>query len=105
MTIKLIQKHILYGRREFELKDDLVKVKVNSLLDENKDFEVELAMINPEPIISKSRVEFHSRVKCRPLISLYINKPNVKEFNAFVDAIKEQAKKEYNSFAGLGSKA
>jgi len=43
MTLKLIQKHILYGRREFELRDDLVKIKVNSLLDENKDFEVELA--------------------------------------------------------------
>ena len=103
MTLKLIQKHILYGRREFELRDDLVKVKVNSLLDENKDFEVELAMINPEPIISKSRVEFHSRVKCRPLLSLYINKPNAKEFNNFVNAIKAKAKKEYNNFAGIKS--
>lgn len=101
MTLKLIQKHILYGRREFELRDDFVKVKVNSLLDENKDFEVELAMINPEPIISKSRLEFHSRVKCRPLLSLYINKPNAKEFNAFVDAIKAKAKSEYKAFAGI----
>ncbi len=102
MTLKLIQKHILYGRREFELRDDIVKVKVSSLLDENKDFEVELAMINPEPIISKSRVEFHSRVKCRPLISLYLNKPNNKEFNTFVEAIKTKAKSEYSAFAGLG---
>lgn len=101
MMLKLIQKHILYGRREFELRDDLIKIKVTSLLDENKDFEVELAMINPEPIISKSRVEFHSRVKCRPLISLYLNKPNTKEFNAFVDAIKAKAKNEYAAFAGL----
>ena len=101
MTLKLIQKHILYGRREFELGDDFVKVKVNSLLDENKDFEVELAMINPEPIISKSRLEFHSRVKCRPLLSLYINKPNAKEFNTFVDEIKKRAKNEYNTFAGI----
>lgn len=101
MTHKLIQKHILYGKREFELRDDIVKIKVNSLLDENKDFEVELAMINPEPIISKSRLEFHSRVKCRPLISLYLNKPNKKEFNEFVDAIKTKAKNEFNAFAGL----
>ena len=101
MTLKLIQKHILYGRREFELHDDIVKVKVNSLLDENKDFEVELAMINPEPVISKSRVEFHSRVKCRPLLSLYINKPNAKEFNAFVNAIKEKARNDFNAFAGI----
>ncbi len=101
MTLKITQKHILYGKREFELRDDIVKVKVSSLLDENKDFEVELAMINPEPIISKSRVEFHSRVKCRPLISLFINKPNTQEFNAFVEAIKAKAKLEYQSFAGI----
>lgn len=103
MALKLVQKHILYGRREFELRDDIVKVKVNSLLDENKDFEVELAMINPEPIISKSRVEFHSRVKCRPLLSLYINKPNKKEFNAFVNAIKEKARNDFNAFAGINT--
>jgi hypothetical protein len=101
MTHKLIQKHFLYGKREFELRDDIVKIKITSLLDENKDFEVELAMINPEPIISKSRLEFHSRVKCRPLLSLYLNKPNKKEFNSFVDAIKEKAKNEYNAFAGI----
>jgi hypothetical protein len=98
---KLIQKHFLYGRREFELHDDFIKIKVTSLLDENKDFEVELAMINPEPIISKSRVEFHSRVKCRPLISLYTNKPNTKEFNAFVNAVKTKAKNEFDAFAGI----
>ncbi|MGI9227353.1 MAG: hypothetical protein ACR2PU_01040 [Gammaproteobacteria bacterium] len=101
MTLKLIQKHILYGRREFELRDNFVKVKINSLIDENKDFEVELAMINPEPIISKSRMEFHSRVKCRPLLSLYLNKPNVKDFNAFVDAVKTKAKNEFDAFAGI----
>lgn len=101
MTHKLIQKHFLYGRREFELRDDFVKVKINSLLDENKDFEVELAMINPDPVISKSRLEFHSRVKCRPLLSLYLNKPNAEEFNAFVDAVKTKAKMEFDAFAGL----
>lgn len=101
MTLKLVQKHLLYGKREFELRDDLIKIKINSLIDENKDFEVELAMINPEPIISKSRVEFHSRVKCRPLISLYVNKPNTQEFNEFVNAIIQRAKKEYESFAGI----
>ena len=101
MTRKLVQKHILYGKREFELRDDIIKIKVSSLLEENKDFEVELAMINPEPIITKSRMEFHSRVKCRPLISLYLNKPNPKEFNEFVTAIKTKAQQDFNAFAGL----
>lgn len=101
MTLKLVQKHFLYGSREFELRDDIVKIKVSSLLDENKDFEVELAMINPEPIITKSRLEFHSRVKCRPLISLFLNKPNKKEFNEFVNALTTQAKNNFNAFAGI----
>jgi len=101
MTHKLIQKHILYGKREFELRDNFIKIKVSSLLDENKDFEVELAMIDPEPIISKSRLEFHSRVRCRPLISLFLNKPNAQEFNAFVDALKTKAKNDFDAFAGI----
>ena len=101
MSHKLIQKHILYGKREFELHDDFIKIKVSSLFDENNDFEVELAMIDPEPIISKSRLEFHSRVKCRPLISLFLNKPNTQEFNAFVDTLKTKAKNEFNAFAGI----
>ena len=101
MTHKLIQKHILYGKREFELRDDFIKIKVRSLLDENKDFEVELAMIDPEPIISKSRLEFHSRVKCRPLISLFLNKPNAQEFNDFVDALKTKARNDFDAFAGI----
>ena len=101
MTRKLVQKHILYGKREFELRDNIIKIKVNSLLDENKDFEVELAMITPEPIITKTRMEFHSRVKCRPLISLYLNKPNPKEFSDFVEEIKNKARQEFNSFAGF----
>lgn len=103
MSHKLTQKHFLYGTREFELRDDIVKIKINSLIDENKDFEVELAMINPEPITTKSRLEFHSRVKCRPLISLFLNKPSKKEFNDFVDALITNAKKEFNAFAGIAN--
>lgn len=103
MPHKLVQRHLLHGKREFELCDEFVKVKINSLLNGNKELDIELAMINPEPVISKSRLEFHSRVKCRPLLSLFLNKPNVKEFNAFVDAVKTKAKIEYAAFAGLKS--
>ena len=63
--------------------------------------DVVLAMLNPEPIIEGSQLHFHSRVKCGPLISLHLNQPNEKEFNAFVAAVKAKAKNEYNSFAGL----
>lgn len=101
MTQKLIQKNLLHGTQEFELRGDFIKVRINSLLRGKKELDIELAMLNPEPIISESRLHFHSRVKCRPLISLYLNKPNTQEFNAFVDAIKAKAKMEYAAFAGL----
>ena len=101
MTQKLIQKHLLHGTQEFELRDDFIKVKIHSLLKGKKELDIELAMLNPEPIINESRLHFHSRVKCGPLISLYLNKPNTKEFNAFIDAIKTKAKTEYAAFAGL----
>ena len=103
MMQKLIQKHILYGRQEFELRDDFIKVKIHSLLKGKKELDIELAMLNPEPVITDSQLHFHSRVKCGPLISLYLNKPNAKEFNAFVEAVKAKAKMEYDAFAGLNT--
>ena len=66
-----------------------------------KELDIELAMLNPEPVFSKSQVHFHSRVRCRPLISLYIDNPNQEEFNAFIKEIKSKAESEFNSFAGI----
>jgi len=103
MSHKLIQKHFLHGTQEFELLDDLIKVRINSLLKGKKELDIELAILNPEPVISDSRLHFNSRVKCGPLISLYLNKPNAEEFNAFVDAVKAKAKMEYDAFAGLNN--
>jgi hypothetical protein len=34
-------------------------------------------------------------------LSLYLNKPNAREFDAFVDALKQKARKEFNAFAGI----
>ena len=103
MSHKLIQKHFLRGTQEFELRDEFVRVKINSLLKGSKELDIELAMLNPEPVIDKSMLHFHSRVKCGPLISLYLNKPNREEFDAFVEDIKSKAKSEYKAFAGLKS--
>ncbi len=101
MTHKLIQKHFLHGTQEFELLDESIKVRINSLLKGKKELDIVLAVLNPEPVISKSRLHFHRCVKCGPLISLYLNKPNPEEFNAFVEAVKANAKMEYDAFAGL----
>lgn len=101
MKQKLVQKSLLHGTQVFELGDEFVKVKISSRLHGEKELDVELAMINPEPVISKTRLEFHSRVKCRPLLSLYRDKPNAKEFSDFVGTIKEKARAQYAAFAGL----
>ena len=98
--MKLIQKSLFKGTQEFELLDEEVRVRIKSPF-EKKDKTVPLAILNPEPVINNSRLEFHSRVKCGPLLSLHLNKPNAKEFNAFVDAVKEKALKEYKAFAGI----
>jgi hypothetical protein len=98
--MKLVQKQLLKGVREFEIVDSLVNSRVKTLLME-KTLTVELSMINPEPIVNEPFLEFHSRVKCDPLLSLLIDKPNAQEFTAFVDELKQRARQEYNAFAGL----
>ena len=103
--MKLVQKHFLKGSREFEIVDDTINVRIKSPFKEEK-ITVVLTILNPEPVVNGPFLEFHSRVKCGPLLSLLIDKPNTGEFNAFVDELKRRAREEYNAFAGLkaGSK-
>ena len=105
MSMKLVQKRFLKGSREFEIADDVINVRIKSPLKEEK-ITVVLTILNPEPVVNGPFLEFHSRVKCGPLLSLWIDKPNTGEFNAFVDELKRRAREEYNAFAGLkaGSK-
>lgn len=98
--MKLIQKDLLKGTQTFELSDEVVKLRIKSLL-KKKELEVPLAILNPEPVTNGSRLEFYGRVKCGPLLSFYINQPDATQFNAFIDALKEKALKEYNAFAGI----
>ena len=98
--MKLVQKSLLKGTQEFELLDDEVRVRIKGPL-KSKELSVPLAILNPEPQTEGSYLHFHSRVKCGPLLSLYLNKPNPAEFNAFVDALKDKALKEFNTFAGM----
>ncbi len=105
MSMKLVQKHFLKGSREFEIVDDVINVRIKTAFKEEK-ITVVLTVLNPEPVVNKPFLEFHSRVKCGPLLSLVLDKPNTREFNAFVDELKRRAREEYNAFAGLkaGSK-
>lgn len=98
--MRLVQKQLLKGNREFEIIDDVVNFRIKTLLKEEK-LTVDLSILNPEPVVNEPFLEFHSRVKCGPLLSLLIDKPNSQEFNAFVDELKQRARQAYNAFAGL----
>jgi hypothetical protein len=105
MTTKLIQKDIFKGTQELELIDDHVEVRIKVPFKAEERLTVMLTVLDPEPVISKSTLNFNSRVNGEPLISLYLGKPNTKQFNAFVSSLKQKAFEEFNAFAGLQSSA
>jgi len=101
MTYKFTQKHPFKGSQEFEIIGDTINVRLKKPFQDEKIKTVMLAMLDPKPVINKSILEFHSRVPCNPLLALFINKPNKKEFDAFVTQVIELATSEYNDFTGL----
>ena len=105
MQTKLVQKHLLRDTREFEIVDDTVKIQIKAPFKKDESLTVMLAVLNPEPVISKSRLEFTSRVNNEALISMYLAKPNAEEFNAFVNLLKQKAQDEYNAFVGMNPAA
>lgn len=102
MTTKLTQKHLFKGTREFELVDDVINIRMKRF-NKEETLSVMLTVLNPEPVIGRSALEFTSRVNGEPLVSFYLAKPNRAEFNAFVALVKERAQEAFNDFAGLRS--
>jgi hypothetical protein len=100
--MKLVQRRFLKGSREFEILEDNVHVRIKTLRKEEK-LTVSLAILNPEPVVNSPFLEFHSRVKCGPLLSLFLDNPDLEAFNAFVDELKQRAREEYSKFTGLRS--
>jgi hypothetical protein len=103
MRSKLKQKHMLKGTIEYEIFDDHVAVRSKSKFSQadTETLTVTLAVLNPEPVITRSHIEFISRVNGEALLSLALSKPNVTEFNDFVNTLKQKAYEEYNAIAGL----
>ena len=97
MRSKLIQKQFFKGTREFEIIGDQVLVRSSK----EETLSVTLAVLNPEPIITRSHLEFVSRVNGEPLLALSLSKPNVTEFNEFVATLKHKAAEEYNAISGI----
>ena len=101
MTNKLVQKHLLKGTQEFEIVDDAINIHIKAPFKKEETLTVMLAVLNPEPVIGKSCLEFTSRVNNEALFSLYLAKPSAQEFNAFVSLLKQKVQDEYKAFAGL----
>jgi hypothetical protein len=101
MSTRLVQKHLVKGSREFELVDDHVKIRIKAPFQDPEEITVMLTVLDPEPVITRSSLDFISRVNGCTLISLLLGKPNTEEFNAFVSAVKQRALEEFSSFAGL----
>lgn len=103
MSTKLIQKHLLKGTVEFEIGSEDINILTKSPLNKTETLTVRLSILNPEPIINKSHLEFVSRVNGEPLVSLALGKPNTAEFNAFVNTLKQKATTEYGAFVGMSA--
>lgn len=100
MSTKLTQKHLLKATHEFEIVDDQVNIHVISRF-KKETLSVTLAVLNPEPVITRSHLEFVSRVNGEALLSLALSRPNVTEFNNFVNTLKQRAQAEYNAISGI----
>ena len=101
MVTKLVQKDLFKGTQEIEIIEDSVTVHLKAPFKKDETLTVMLAVLNTEPVIRKSRLEFTSRVNNEALISLYLAKPNAEEFNAFVNLLKQKVREEFKAFAGL----
>jgi len=103
MSTKLTQKHLFKATHEFEIVDDYINICIKSIFkkDQQETLTVTLAVLNPEPVITRTHLEFVSRVNGEALLSLALSKPNVSEFNDFVNTLKQMAQAEYNSISGI----
>jgi hypothetical protein len=88
--MKLVQRRFLKDTREYEIiDDDTLSVRIKRPLKEEK-LPVSLSMLNPEPVLNGSELEFYSDYKGRPILSLLLNKPNAAEFDTFIDTLKKK---------------
>ena len=104
MTKKLIQKNFLKGTWEYEIIDDTLYVRLKGWLKEEK-LTIDMSSLDPSPVVNASELEFYSRYRGRPLLSLTIDKPNSKAFNAFVDEMRQAILGEGPDVTGIASVA
>ena len=100
MSTKLIQKNLFKGTREYEIVGDQVHIRNKSFFKEETHC-VMLAVLEPEPVISQSNLEFVSRVNGETLLSLALPRFKVSEFNHFINTVKKKANTEFSAISGI----
>lgn len=100
--MKLTQKRLFKGSREFEIIDDSIHVRIKTFGKEEK-LTVALAVLNPDPVSNPPQLEFHSRAQRKPLFSLLLDKPDPDSFRLFVDRLIERVRAEYSEYTGIRS--
>ena len=98
--MRLVQKKLFKGTREFEIIEDVVNFRIRTPLREEK-LTVDMRVLNPEPVTNGDCLEFQSRVNREALLSLWIDRPDASQFDAFVDRLRRGARDAYNDFARL----
>jgi hypothetical protein len=88
MTMKLFQKHLTKGTREFELLDDAVNVRIDMPF-LKKEFTVVFSILDPEPVIDGSNYAFVSVVNREPLLEFFLDKPDPGSFSDFVQKVRQ----------------
>jgi hypothetical protein len=96
MATTLIQKQLFKGAHEYEIVGDQLNVRIKTPF-KDETHSILLSLLNPEPVINRSRLEFVSRVDGKPLVSLMLAKPNTLAFNDFINTLKQRALTEHNA--------
>ena len=95
-AMKLIQKQLFKGKREFEIIEDSVHIGIKSGFSKEK-LTIMLAKINPEPVLKGSELVFYDNFNSAPLFSLVADIPSAEEFGLFVAALRQGIREQSGS--------
>jgi len=86
--MKIKQKQLFKGEREFEIIDDSIQIEIKSFFNKEK-LTLQLAKINPRPVLNGNELEFHDAFNAEKLFSLLLNNPTANAFDAFVHSLRQ----------------
>ena len=100
--MKLKQKRFLKGRREFEILEDSLQVRI-STLGKDQTLTLSLAVLNPEPVSNPPFLEFLGRVNNEPMVSLFIDTPDAATCREFAETLSQAIHRAYSDYTGIRS--